>query len=140
MNIRVKWVRAFPIRLSAAFRKDDGTFVQRQYRLGANRQFNYVYRRGKRVSTKDLSLLYVSVRQKRVGFSVNKKVGVAVIRNRTKRRLRECIRPRLAQMKNGYYVFVARPSIASSSFQEINAQVDTLLKKLDSARNREAGK
>ena len=108
--------------------------MQRQYRLGANRQFNYVYRRGKRVSTKDLSLLYVSVRQKRVGFSVNKKVGVAVIRNRTKRR------PRLAQMKNGYYVFVARPSIASSSFQEINAQVDTLLKKLDSARNREAGK
>ncbi|MDD7662335.1 MAG: ribonuclease P protein component [Eubacteriales bacterium] len=114
--------------------------MQRQYRLGANRQFNYVYRRGKRVSTKDLSLLYVSVRQKRVGFSVNKKVGVAVIRNRTKRRLRECIRPRLAQMKNGYYVFVARPSIADSSFQEINAQVDTLLKKLDSARNREAGK
>ena len=47
--------------------------------LGANRQFNYVYRRGKRVSTKDLSLLYVSVRHKMVGFSVNKKVGVAVI-------------------------------------------------------------
>ena len=43
-------------------------------------------------------------------------------------------------MKNGYYVFVARPSIADSSFQEINAQIDTLLKKLDSARNREAGK
>ena len=62
--------------------------MQRQYRLGANRQFNYVYRRGKRVSAKDLSLLYVSVRQKRVGFSVNKKVGVAVVRNRTKRRLR----------------------------------------------------
>ena len=52
----------------------------------------------------------------------------------------KCRRPRLAQMKNGYYVFVARPSIADSSFQEINAQVDTLLKKLDSARNREAGK
>ena len=111
--------------------------MQRQYRLGANRQFNYVYRRGKRVSAKDLSLLYVSVRQKRVGFSVNKKVGVAVVRNRTKRRLRECIRPRLAQMKNGYYVFVARPSIASSSFQEINAQVDTLL---ESAQHREAGR
>ena len=31
------------------------SFVQRQYRLGANRQFSYVYRRGKRVSTKDLS-------------------------------------------------------------------------------------
>ena len=66
--------------------------------------------------------------RKRVGFSVSKKVGVAVVRNRTKRRLRECIRPRLAQHeRTGYYVFVARPSIASSSFQELNAQVDTLL-------------
>ncbi|MDY3244188.1 MAG: ribonuclease P protein component [Candidatus Limiplasma sp.] len=114
--------------------------MQRQYRLGANRQFNYVYRRGKRVSAKDLSLLYVSVRQKRVGFSVNKKVGVAVVRNRTKRRLRECIRPRLAQMKNGYYVFVARPSIADCSFQELSAQVDALLRKLESAQHREAGR
>ena len=114
--------------------------MQQQYRLSRNRQFSYVYRKGVKASSRDLTLLFVKSQQKRVGFSVSKKVGCAVIRNRTKRRLRECIRPRLAQMKNGYYVFVARPSIASSSFQEINAQVDTLLKKLDSARNREAGK
>ena len=43
-------------------------------------------------------------------------------------------------MKNGYYVFVARPSIANCSFQEINAQVEALLRKLDSAKSREAGK
>lgn len=57
--------------------------MQRQNRLGPNRQFSYVYRRGKRVSTRDLTLLYVKNRQKRVGFSVSKKVGVAVVRNRT---------------------------------------------------------
>ena len=54
--------------------------MQRQNRLGPNRQFSYVYRRGKRVSTRDLTLLYVKNRQKRVGFSVSKKVGVAVVR------------------------------------------------------------
>ena len=90
----MKWVRAFPIPTkSAQPGKDDGKVVQRQNRLGPNRQFSYVYRRGKRVSTRDLTLLYVKNRQKRVGFSVSKKVGVAVVRNRTKRRLRECVRP-----------------------------------------------
>lgn len=112
--------------------------MQRQYRLSANGQFNYVYRRGKRVSTKDLSLLYINHRNKQVGFSVSKKVGVAVVRNRTKRRLRECIRPLLPLMKKGYYVFVARPSIAGADFEQIKGQVHTLLKKLDAPRRAKA--
>ena len=101
--------------------------MQRQNRLGPNRQFSYVYRRGKRVSTRDLTLLYVKNRQKRVGFSVSKKVGVAVVRNRTKRRLRECVRPLLERMSGGLYVFVARPSAAEQSFAQLNRQVDQLL-------------
>lgn len=110
-----------------ATRKDDGKVVQRQNRLGPNRQFSYVYRRGKRVSTRDLTLLYVKNRQKRVGFSVSKKVGVAVVRNRTKRRLRECVRPLLECMDGGLYVFVARPSAAEQSFQQLSRQVSQLL-------------
>ena len=105
--------------------------LQRQNRLGPNRQFNYVYRRGKRASCKNLSLLFVKNRQKRVGFSVSKKVGVAVVRNRTKRRLRECIRPLLPTMRSGLYVFVARPSAADCSFKQLNADVRSLLHKAD---------
>ena len=105
--------------------------MQRQNRLGPNRQFSYVYRRGKRASCKEMSLLYVRSNQKRIGFSVSKKVGVAVVRNRTKRRLRECVRPLLPQMRCGLYVFVARPSAADCSFQELNARVKQLLKKMD---------
>lgn len=99
--------------------------------MGPNRQFNYVYRRGKRASSKDLSLLYVKNSQKRVGFSVSKKVGVAVVRNRTKRRLRECVRPLLPQMRNGLYVFVARPSAAERSFAELRSEVCRLLRKVE---------
>lgn len=109
--------------------------MQRQHRLGPNRQFNYVYRRGKRVSVKDMTLLYVNNRQKRVGFSVSKKVGVAVVRNRTKRRLRECLRALLPDMKNGLYVFVMRPGVAQCTYAQLDAQVKALLKKLDASKN-----
>jgi len=105
--------------------------VQRQHRLGQNRQFTYVYRRGQRVSGRDLTLLYVRSNQKRIGFSVSKKVGVAVVRNRTKRRLRECVRPLIPQLKNGLYVFVARPSIAERPFVDVQKQVQQLLRRLD---------
>ena len=105
--------------------------MQRQHRLGQNRQFTYVYRRGQRVSCRDLTLLYVRSNQKRIGFSVSKKVGVAVVRNRTKRRLRECVRPLLPQMRNGLYVFVARPSIAECSFDQLASKVRYLLRKVE---------
>ena len=108
--------------------------VQRQNRLGQNRQFNYVYRRGKKASCRELSLLYVRSKEKRVGFSVSKKVGVAVVRNRTKRRLRESVRPMLPQLRSGLYVFVARPAAAELSFQELNAKVHYLMRKVEALR------
>jgi len=108
--------------------------VQRQNRLSQNRQFNYVYRRGKKASCKEMSLLYVRSKEKRIGFSVSKKVGVAVVRNRTKRRLRESVRPLLPLIKSGLYVFVARPAAAELSFQELNSRVKYLLRKVEAMR------
>lgn len=104
--------------------------MQRQYRLGPDRQFRYVYRRGCRVSGKDITLLYVRSRQKRVGFSVSKKVGGAVVRNRTKRLLREVFRPRMADLPNGLYVVIARPGLPSQTFLQLSQNVDGLLQKL----------
>ena len=112
--------------------------MQKQYRLCQNRQFSYAYRRGMRASRKDLTLIYAKSRQKRVGFSVSKKVGGAVVRNLVKRRLRECIRPLLPELKNGLYVIIAHPSITQRSFHQVQACTDALLQKL--ALYRQAGK
>jgi ribonuclease P protein component len=103
--------------------------MERRYRLQKNRAFQYVYRRGQSVACRDLVLLSAPGRQKKVGFSVSKKVGKAVTRNRVKRRLRECFRPLLGDVKTGLYVIVARPSAAEATFQSLQKDVRYLLRK-----------
>ncbi len=105
--------------------------MERQYRLQKNRAFQYVYRRGHSVACHDLVMLFARGREMKVGFSVSKKVGNAVVRNRTKRRLRECFRPCLGDVKTGLYVIVARPSAAKATFQSLERDVHYLLKKQD---------
>ena len=103
--------------------------MERRYRLQKNGQFQYVYRRGKSAACKDLVMLYAKGKGLRVGFSVSKKVGNAVVRNRTNRRLRECFRPDLGDVKNGLYVFVARPSAAEATFQSLEKSMRYLIRK-----------
>ena len=105
--------------------------MEKQYRLKKNRAFQYVYRKGRSVACRDLVMLYARGRELKVGFSVSKKVGNAVTRNRIKRRLRECFRPHLGDVKTGLYVIVARPSAAQAAFDELRRDVRYLLKKQD---------
>ena len=108
--------------------------MERRYRLQKNRAFQYVYRRGHSVACRDLVLLLAPGRQLKVGFSVSRKVGNAVTRNRVKRRLRECFRPLMGDVKTGLYVVVAKPSAAEATFQSLNRDVRYLLKKQEALR------
>ena len=108
--------------------------MERQYRLKKNRAFQYVYRRGHSAACRDLVMLFARGRELTVGFSVSKKVGNAVIRNKVKRRLRECFRPYLGDVKTGLYVIVARPSAAKATFQSLQKDVRYLLKKQDALK------
>ncbi len=111
--------------------------MERRYRLQKSGAFQYVYHRGKSASCRDLVLLRAKGRGVKVGFSVSKKVGNAVTRNLVKRRLRECFRPFLGDVKSGLYVVIARPSAAKATFQGLQKQTRTLLEKQEAFR--EAG-
>jgi len=66
--------------------------------------------------------------QLKVGFSVSRRIGGAVVRNRVKRRMREAVRPLLPQILRGYQlIFIARGPIESADFSAISKDVRRLL-------------
>jgi ribonuclease P protein component len=103
--------------------------VNKTYRLRKNGQFQYVYRKGKSAGCREMVLLYVRGPRLLVGFSVSKKVGNAVVRNRTKRRMREAFRPLIPQLRTGQYVVVAREAAAGASFQALDRSLRFLARR-----------
>ena len=99
-------------------------------RLRRRSDFGRVYAKGRSYAG-DLVVVYVLPAKQqpvRVGFSVSSKVGGAVVRNRTRRRLRETVRKLLPQIMSGYdLVFVARVKAAGASLGEIAAAVEQTL-------------
>lgn len=67
----------------------------------------------------------------RVGFTVTKKVGNAVVRNRIRRRLKEALRVHAAgDMRPGSdYVIVGREDVLAAPFAEISAEISRRLRK-----------
>ena len=101
----------------------------RRYRLGSNRNYRYVYRRGKSYPSRNLVLIHLKGRDLKVGFSVSGKVGNAVTRNRVRRWLREDVRRLRFRMKCGKYVFIARQGIADVPHEALTRELNRLLGK-----------
>ena len=100
-----------------------------RYRLGSNRNYRYVYRRGKSHPSRNLVLIHLKGRDLKIGFSVSGKVGNAVTRNRIRRWLREDVRRMRTQMKCGKYVFIARQGIVDATHDALTREVNRLLAK-----------
>jgi ribonuclease P protein component len=112
--------------------------VQRRNRLSRSRDFDAVYRHGRSVSTRFLTLWWYTreepVGDPRLGFAVPKAVGNSVVRNRIKRQLREIVRGRLEEVPPTHdYVLVVRrglPEAAEANGHEwLEARVDEVLGK-----------
>jgi ribonuclease P protein component len=92
--------------------------VERRHRLSRSRDFDAVYRQGRSVSTRYLTLHWFPrdddpAGPPRVGLAVPRSVGAAVTRNRVKRVLRERWRARAETIPPGRdYVLVARSGLA----------------------------
>ena len=87
--------------------------------LRRNWEFQQVFRVGKSIPGREIVLYGLRTKRKRArfGFSISKKVGCAVVRNRVRRRLREICRLHLPDLKLGWdLVMVVRTEAAERDF------------------------
>jgi ribonuclease P protein component len=108
--------------------------LSRSHRLRKNRDFRKTYSRGRSYVNAVLAL-HVAINRDgglRFGFTVGKKLGKAVERNRIKRRLRESCRALMPQIISGHdLVFVARTALTGADYQTIAEGVRSLLLRAD---------
>lgn len=92
--------------------------MERRYRLSRSKDFDAVYRQGRSVSTRYLTLHWFPreddpAGEPRLGLAVPKAVGNAAARNRLKRQLRETWQELAGEVPSGRdYVLAARSGVA----------------------------
>ena len=114
--------------------------MDKKHRLTRSADFQRVYRQGKSVAGRHAVLYYferVSENEddvSRLGVSVSKKVGGAVVRNKVKRVLKEIFRELQARTAPNYdYVIIARHGLPDflekSRHEEVVAMINDLFQR-----------
>lgn len=106
--------------------------MKKENRLRKRKQFNWLFKNGHTIHSKGLVLIYIQNKTKnfKVGFSVTKKIGHAVVRNKVKRQLKAIVQKYTDQIINNCtMIFVAKPEILNETFDEMTVEVFGLLNK-----------
>ena len=74
------------------------------YRLKRNSDFEKIFSVGKRSFSKSMTVLYMPSKNLKIGYSVSKKHGNAVTRNRIKRLLRAAVRQEIGKIVGNYHI------------------------------------
>lgn len=107
--------------------------MQKQYRLQNRADYTRVYRHGRSFANYQL-VLYVLMQPKvkrfRMGVSVSKKIGNAVVRNRMRRVIKEVIRSQTNCIVDHVdLVFIVRKAAIKMDYQKLYKSVQHLLYK-----------
>lgn len=107
--------------------------MEKKNRLTKREYFDKVYRHGKSTANHQFVLYYkVQPQQEsfRLGVSVSKKLGNAVVRNRIRRLLKEIVRLNAARIPGGYdLIIIARKPAAEMDYHDMEKSVLHVLKR-----------
>ena len=106
-----------------------------KYRLKKRKQFNYIYKHGKRAGGAFVNIVYCNagarVANPKFGFSANKKVGNSVVRHRATRLMREAVKPFIDKVdQRNNYIVIAKEGIEKEHLLYITLDIEKSLKKV----------
>jgi len=104
----------------------DSAAFPKQYRLLRRLEFQRVYKQGQRRSASLCTVFYRAngLAQTRMGITVPKRLGTAVVRNRIKRRIREVFRLHHRELPGGWdLVLNPRPKAAIVAYPVLEREL-----------------
>jgi len=108
--------------------------LPKENRLKKEKEFEAVFKGGRTFKGSCVFLKYLAngTDKTKIGFVVSKKVSKsAVVRNKAKRRMREIVRLRKKEIKEGLsIIIVALPPIKDAEYKEIERDIAGLLEKI----------
>ncbi len=102
--------------------------------LNVKRDFDRVYKSQRKWHSPYFIMFFQNdsgLLEKRVGFSVSKKIGNAVCRNLIKRRLRHIYRESMPYLRNGDMVLLAKSGLDRIAYKTLLNDYRYALKRLD---------
>lgn len=107
--------------------------LPKENRLKKEKEFKAVFKGGRTLKGKSVFLKYLAngTDKTRIGFVVSKKISkLAVERNKAKRRMREIVRSKKDNIKEGLsIIIVSLPPIKGMTYGEIKEDLESLLNK-----------
>lgn len=107
--------------------------MKKAYRIKKNSEFQYIFKHGKSFANRQLVIFYLEKPEQehfRMGLSVGKKIGNAVMRNKIKRYLRETFRELKKEIKpNVDIIIIARQPTKNMGLTEFKKSLSHLLYK-----------
>ncbi|WP_347861808.1 ribonuclease P protein component [Salimicrobium sp. PL1-032A] len=106
--------------------------MKKAYRIKKNKEFQNVFRNGKSFANRQLVLYYLQKDQPhfRIGLSVSKRIGNAVMRNKVKRYLRQAFHELEEELCMDYdFVVIARKPVNTMEYHEVKKSLKHVLKR-----------
>lgn len=104
--------------------------LRKSFRVKSEKDFKAIFEASQSVANRKFVVYRLEKQQKhyRVGLSVGKKLGNAVVRNRIKRRLRHLVMEFSPYLVTDDFVVIARKGVEELSYQELRQNLMHVLK------------
>ncbi|WP_223702790.1 ribonuclease P protein component [Sutcliffiella deserti] len=114
--------------------------MKKEQRIKKSKEFQHVFQKGKSMANRQFVVYALEKKGQpyfRIGLSVSKKIGNAVVRNRIKRLIRQALLEMKEQLSQEVdIVIIARKPTSDMTYEEVQKSLQHVLRKLPVLTNK----